>query len=212
MAINTEWRYGVEGVANIPQHGNFANVIQLGERLWMSASATQKENLEVGQWSPATIITNDDGSIYKGTANNCRYISPTEVDINETGTVNLDTSQVDATKCTVKVVWEDDALATQLSNIKFYAFDGVDPVLPPENMTVVAFARGDTTIERNQVGGDVQGMAWNRDGGVNGLNNALYIPDRALAPSHSFYIGFSARVDAYGLHNNSQLRLSFDVS
>lgn len=212
MTVLTSWRYGENGVNNIPVHGNFSAVLAGSERLWMSADKTQRQNLEVGQWAPATIATSDDGSTYIDYGNNDRYVSPSEVDVNELGTVTLDPAQVSQAMASVKISWEDDALNTQLDNVRFFAFDGADPNLPPEELLVVAFERTDVAVKKNRIGGDTAGRAWDADYGVNAVVNSLECDPKPLAASHDFYIGFSVKVLSYGLHTNGMLRLSFDVS
>jgi len=204
MAITTSWNYGTSGTFN--------KSIATNERIWLSGSSSSRTNLEVDQWSPATIITNSDGTNVVGVANNNRYISPTQISVNEGSIKVLSEVETPRTDVTFKITWSDTSLDTALSNGKFYAYNGVTPSVPPTNMSVVAYEHIDTGIRKNRVGGDLAGLAWNEDGGINGLSNALSLASQASALSHDYYIGLSVKVLAYGLQSGSKLRISFDVS
>lgn len=204
MAIITTWKYDTSGT--------FLNTIAVGERIWLSANAAARESLEVGQYAIATLVMDDTGTTLTAAANNTRYVSTTEVDLNQAGQVTLNTGNVAQTACTFKISWEDDVISTVLSNCKFYAFDGTDPAVAPDSTIVVAFEHDGAAIRKNQVGGDVAGRAWDGSFGVNTVSQALSVADQVSAANHDFFIGMSAKVTNYGLHTNAKFRISFDVS
>jgi hypothetical protein len=204
MAVTTEWKYGNTGLFN--------RTVGSTERIWLSASNSVRSNLEVDQWNPCTIVTNTDGTNVIAAANNNRYVSPTEISVNETATRLLNEVETSQSDVTFKITWTDSELDTILSNCKFYAFNGSNPIIPPPNLVITAFEHTGTSIRTNRVGGDLAGLAWTDTGGINGLANALSLANQPSARVHSFFIGFSCKVTAYGLQSGSKIRISFDVS
>lgn len=213
MSIQTSWRYGLKGVANDPTHSNFATVLANSERFWFSGSSSVKESLEVGQYQIGTVITDTTGSILISRTNNCRYVDPTSVNLNENGIVSLDSANVAQEDCTAKITWLDTESSTELNNVKLYAFEGTDPTTAPTNLTLLAFERTASGINKNRINGDTEGLAWDADsGGIGGAENALSCSSKSLAASHDFYIGISSRINSYGTFSSVKIRLSFDVS
>lgn len=204
MAIITSWNYGEDGL--------FQKIIGPSDRIWMSASRSTKSSLEVGQWAAGTLITDDAGTNIIGVATNCRYVDNGRVNIRESGPIQLTANTVSKSDCSIRIEWSDDSTATRLTNCKFYAFNGVDPNVPPSNINIVAFERTDLQVMMDQVNNDTFGKAWDMNYGINGLSNALQCMAQPLAAAHYFYLGFSASVITYGTHTSAELRVSFDVS
>lgn len=142
---------------------------------------------------------------------NVRYVSTTEVSLQEAAAVTLNTTNVQITHCTVKWYYEDDAGNTTLENCLFFAFNGSNPATAPTGVTVLAFQRGTSAINTDRVSdtpGD--GGAWDSSKGIGGSANALELDDHADAASHNVYIGISTSPTSKGLKTGS-FRWEFDA-
>lgn len=199
MAVITAWKTGA------------AHAVTIGaaEKITFSASDSAFQSYRKDTWNPKTIVV-DAALAFVAAGKNCKYIAPTQIDIGA-GTVTLDTTAIATGDCTLKIEWQDDAINTALSNIKFYAYDGTTPATAPANLTVVAFERAAAAINKNRTGGDTTGKAWDAAYGIGGSANALALDNQASAATHTFYIGISARPGSYGQNTGVAFRLEFDV-
>jgi len=197
---------------NYANDGSFDKEIGGSERAWWTDSVSPPvAALEVGAYADKTVVGNSSGSTITDEANNTKYISPTQVDLNGGGTVTLNGGNVAQAAATFQVDWEDDAGATVLSNCKFFVFDGVTPATAPTGVLFVAFERTGSAIRQGNVeGGDTD--AWDDATGVGGSGNSLDMEDQGSTTVHSFFIGVSAKPTAFGTHTAVSLRVSFDVA
>lgn len=126
------------------------------------------------------------------TPKNNKYVSSTEVDIGA-GTVNLSTlTDADAA---LKINFSH-GVAVDLSDVKLYAYDGVDTANAPVGVTFQAAEIGDTS--------------WTN---AEGSANALAIDDSAAAAmSHDMFIATSASPESVGLKSSFKLRVELTYS
>ncbi len=143
---------------------------------------------------------------------NVKYISPTEVSLMGGAPVTLNETNVGEADCTLRWSYQDDTpVNTALSNVRLFAYDGVDPANAPQGVTVLAFERTSTGIYKDRVSdtpGD--GGAWDSSKGIGGSANALICSDRASASIHYFYFGLSMSPTSKG-QKTAKLRLEFDA-
>jgi hypothetical protein len=203
MAVVTNWKYGSDGL--------FGAALGATDKLAFSSAGGALTAISVDAWNPATIVVSALLAVVAA-ARNCRYVSPTQVSLDEAAAITLDATNVAQADCTVRVEWKDDAVNTALSNGKFYAYDGVTATEPPAGCKVVAFERTASAIRKNRIGGDSSGQAWDAAYGIGGNAAALSLADQASSAEHSFYIGISLKPTAYGQNSGIKFRVEFDVS
>lgn len=203
MAIVTAWKYGSDGL--------FDEGFIESEKLAFSGSDEDLSAISVDAWNPATVVV-DSALQFLTAARNCRYVSPTQVSLQEGSPVTLAAANVAQADCTVKVEWKDDAVNTALSNCKFYAYDGVTATEPPAGCKVVAFERTASDVRKNRIGGDADGKGWDAAYGIGGNGAALSLADQASSADHSFYLGISLKPTTYGQNSGIKFRVEFDVS
>jgi len=203
MGIVTEWKYGADGL--------FGSSLGATDKLAFSGASNTRSAISVDAWNPATIVV-DAALTFLAAARNCRYVSPSQVSLQESAAVTLAAANVAQADCTVKVEWKDDAMNTALSNCKFYAYDGVTATEAPAGCKVVAFERTADAIRTNRIGGDAAGKAWDAAYGIGGNGNALSLADQASSADHAFYLGLSLKPTTYGQNSGIKLRVEFDVS
>lgn len=207
MAINTTWNFD----SNLD--GQFTGVIGATDRLAFSKADTGLESISVDAWNPKTIVVTNDLATVQGVARNTKYTSNTGVSLNGTDAVELNTTNVSQSDCTIRVYWQDDAVSTALSNCVFYPYDGVDPEVAPSGVVFCAFEHDGSAINKDLVSDNpADGNAWNASGGVGGNAAALALTAKATATEHMFYLGISAKPTSFGLNTGIKLRLEFDVS
>lgn len=203
MAIVTAWKYGADGL--------FGSGLGETDKLAFSGDTSSLTAISVDAWNPATVVV-DSMLGFVAAARNCRYVSPTQVSLQEGSPVTLAAANVGQADCTVKVEWKDDTVNTALSNCKFYAYDGVTATEPPAGCKVVAFERTVSDIRKNRIGGDTDGKAWDAAYGIGGNANALSLADQASSAEHAFCIGISLKPTTYGQNTGIRFRVEFDVS
>ncbi len=203
MAIVTAWKYGADGL--------FDATLGATDKLAFSGAPTARTSISVDAWNPATIAL-DSLLAFIAAARNCRYVSPTQVSLEEAAAVTLDATNVAQADCTVKIDWKDDAVNTALSNCKFYVYDGVTATEPPAGCKVAAFERTASAVRKNRIGGDTDGKAWDAAYGIGGNANALSLADQASSAEHAFYLGISLKPTTYGQNAGIKFRVEFDVS
>lgn len=143
---------------------------------------------------------------------NCKYASPTTVSLMGGAAVALDAAHVAQNDCTTRWKYQDDAVSTALSNVRFFVYDGTTPATAPSGITACAFERTASGVNKDRVsdtpGG---GGAWDSSKGIGGSANALILDDQASASIHYFYIGQSRAPSSKGLKTAVKARLEFDV-
>jgi hypothetical protein len=204
MAIVTAWKYGDDGL--------FGLTLGATDRLAFSGGGEALPSpMSVDAWNPRTVVV-DSVLAFLNSARNCRYVSPTQVSLEEAAAVALAPANVAQSDCQVKVEWKDDAVNTALSNCKFYAYNGVTASEAPAGCTVVAFERTADAIRKNRIGGDTTGKAWDAAYGCGGNGNALSLADQASSADHAFYLGISLKPTTYGQNSGIKFRVEFDVA
>ena len=140
---------------------------------------------------------------------NCKYYSPTQVQLMDNDPVTLNISNVTDEDCSVKFTYQDTLTNTSVEDVYLFAYDGVDVNDAPSGMRVLAFERTTTGINTDRLSdspGD--GYAWNSSYGIGGLANSLVLDDQGSSAIHSFYVGLSATPLSKGL-KSATLRLEF---
>lgn len=204
MAITSNWKYS--------SAGDFSLTKGSTERFWFSESSTAIEAVAVDKFAEELLVVNSGLTSVIGSCYPVKYASETQVYLGGSATaVDLNTSNVLQSSCSVKVEWEDDSASTALTDCRFYIYDGVNVDNAPDGILVVAFEHDGTVINKNAVG-ETTGKAWNGAVGIGGRNNALKCSDQASASLHSFYLGLSAKPTDYGTHSGVVFAMEFDVS
>ena len=204
MAIITAWMYDING------DGTFTGELSGTDRLVFSNSDASLNSISVDAWNPNSIAMTNDLVTVNGVANNCKYVSTTQISLNGASNVDLNTTNIAQTDTTLKIEWEDDAGDTALADCVFYVYDGVDPIEPPVGVTFCAFERTAAAIRVDTIA--TTGGAWNSVTGIGGNASALDLEDHSSAATHSFYVGLSAKPTAFGLNTSIRMRVEFDVS
>ena len=154
---------------------------------------------------------------------NSRYVSAAsatddgEVSIDEAAAVLFTPTYVDKEDCTLRISYTDDApLSTVMENNRFFAYDGSNVNNPPDDITTVAaeYEVGTPDQINKDRDSDVPGDkgAWDADGGIGGVANALILSDR-LTPTatHYFYLFLSVSPLAKG-QQTGKYRFESDIS
>ena len=204
MAIITTWNYDING------DGTFTGTLAGTDRLVFSNSDSALVSISVDAWNPNSLAMTNDLVTVNGTANNCRYISTTEIALGAGSAVALTAANVVQNDCTLKIDWEDDAGDTALSNCVFYVYNGTDPTIAPAGVVFCAFERTASAVRMDTIG--AAGEAWDGTVGIGGNGNGLDLEAQASAANHTFFIGVSAKPTAFGLNTNIRMRVEFDVS
>lgn len=143
---------------------------------------------------------------------NCKYSGLTTVTLHGGSDVTLNTSNVGINDCTTRWQYQDTEVNTSLSNVVFYVFNTVDPLIAPTGITVCAFEVTASAVNKDRssdTAGD--GGAWDSSKGIGGLNNALILSSKSSSSIHNFYIGISVSPASKGLKTAFRFRLDFDV-
>lgn len=155
-----------------------------------------------------TCKTDGSMSANSGTGQNCKYVSTTEISLNGAAAVTLNTTNVATTACSTRWHYTDSAGNTELSNVRFFAYQG-SPSTAPTDVTVVAFERANASIGTDTDSGS--GRGWNTNYGVGGSANGLQCASQSSAADHYFYIGVSCKPTSRGVKTFT-FRLEFDVT
>ncbi len=191
------WNIDLSGNYLSPQGANFGDGV--------SVSGFQESNHKSNSGMSSDLCTPDH-------IRNCKYVSPTQVSLMGGAPVTLNETNVGDIDCSVRRSYQDDTpVSTALSNIRLFAFDGSVPANPPTGVTVLAFERTGSGINKDRISdtpGD--GGAWDSAKGIGGSANALDIPDRASASTHYFYFGISMSPTSKG-QKTGKMRVEFDA-
>ena len=173
------------------------------------------KKVSVGGYQGSTHKTNAAMSVDNCSPNHMRnteYASATTVKLQGGSAVILNIGNVLQGDCTLRFSYRDTLLATVLEDIYLFVYDGADIYTAPSGIRVLAFERGDATINKDRLSDVVgDGGAWDGDKGIGNLNNALVLDDKASAAIHYFYVGISAKPLSKGL-KLATLRLEFTAS
>ena len=161
-----------------------------------------------GTWNKTIEKTDATMSTPSGSGQNCRYVSTTQVSVNE-GATQLLTALTEH-QISLRWYYNDSAGNTTLSNGQMFTFTGT-PATAPSDVTCVACEWvSPSTINKDTTAG--ANRAWDENYGIGGIANALQLDDQSSAANHYYYTPFSVRPDARGLNNTIVLRTEFDVS
>jgi len=143
---------------------------------------------------------------------NTKYVSATEVSLQEAAAVTLNTTNVQTTHCTLRWYYNDSVGATVTENGLLFAFNGADPAVNPVGCTVLAAERGLAAINKDRdsdTPGD--GYAWHSSYGIGTVTNALILEDQLSMANHYYYLLISVSPTQKGLASGA-IRWEADVS
>ncbi len=153
------------------------------------------DDIIVGAWNQSSHRTDNMKSADLCRPNhmrNCQYASKTQIKLMGGSVVTLIPANVSQADCTLRISFQNLSYDTALSNVRFFAFDGLDINNPPEDIIVCAFERTASVINIDRFSdapGD--GGAWDEGKGIGGAANALICSPHVSASIHYFYIGLS---------------------
>lgn len=123
--------------------------------------------------------------------NNTRYVTGTEIVINELGgTQTLAAGIPTEAECPLEIMFEEDGGATVITGAEFFIFDQSTETNPPTNIVVFGLEQGDTT--------------WTAMTG--GSATPVTLTDQGSATTHSYYIAISVRPTATGVQNAFRMK------
>lgn len=138
--------------------------------------------------------TDDPGTDACGTnhMNNCKYLGASLIDINGGGSEALNDTNLTATECTLRVHF-NHSTSVDVTNPKFYCYDGSTTTTPATGVDVYGFEQGESYTSWTHI---------NDDSGAIGGNNAgerLDLADSSSAATdHYWYIAVSAAPESVG--------------
>lgn len=161
--------------------------------------------ITVGNWQDETHLgAGDPGSdLCAGThANNVKYISSTQCDVNGGGTQN--NSAVVATESTLQVLFTDGS-SVATTNARFYSFDGTTETNEAVGIEAYAFEQGGVSTDWFQINDDSANIGGDNSGTP---NEYLALDNQGAATEHTFYVCVSARPETVG----SKTQFDFGVA
>lgn len=216
MAVVKSFKVGGAAV-NGDQAASFDATVEDTEIFCFSRRHDVIEGVLLGEWAPNVLVTDSGMTAIAEQSKNTVYSSTTQTILvnGDTGVAGnattLDAANVRREDCIIQFNWQDNSVSTALSQGRFYAYDKVSVTNAPTGTTVVGFERTSSAINKNRVGNDLAGKAWDADFGIGGRGNALSLSDQVSASSHTFYLGFSVKPTAYG-SSPFALVIEFDVA
>lgn len=216
MAIIKSFKVGGQAV-NGDLATSFDTTVEDTEVFCFSRRYDVIEGVLINEWAPNVLVTNSGMTAISTQSKNTVYSSETQVILvnGDTGAVGsavtLDIANVRREDCVLQFNWQDNSVVTTLTSGRFYAYDKVNVANAPTNTTVVGFERTASVLNKDRVGNDTAGKAWDDTYGIGGRGNALELSDQSSAASHAFYLGFSVMPTAYG-SSPFAFVIEFDVS
>lgn len=154
----------------------------------------------VGAWNDETHIgSGDPGTDQCGTnhATSVKYISSTQFDSGG-GTETISDANLTQTECTLQIVFTD-ASSVQVTNARFYAYDGTTVTTEAVGVDVVAFENGASATTWTVINDDtVAGALTTGSIGGDNAGERLGLQDSSTATSHTYYIAVSASPESVG--------------
>lgn len=161
--------------------------------------------ITVAAWQDGTHVGNGDpGTDQCGAnhANNVKYISSTQFDLNGGGTETLNDTNLVANECTIRIHFNHTS-AVATSSGRFYSYDdGTGVTTEAPDVEIYAFEQGVAATTWTQINDDSAGI-----GGDN-AGERLALGDSGSATDHYFYIAISVSPETVG----AKATLSFGVN
>jgi len=155
----------------------------------------------VAAWQDETHIGNGDPGTDQCGANhpnNVKYISSTQYQLNGGGTTTLNDTNLTNDQVTLQVIFTD-ASSVQITNARFYAYDGTTTTTEAVGVDVVAFERGVSATTWTVINDDtVAGALTNGSIGGDNAGERLGLQDQTTATDHTYYIAISASPESVG--------------
>jgi hypothetical protein len=196
----------------VTRSGSYVTISATGNRIGFNG-ATFGSSIGVGEFQDSTHVTDDTMSTdfcpsASGHLNNCKYVSPTEINLNSAGTATLTGTVTTGTQCTIKIWFEEDTSDTSVSNVRFYAYDGTTPTSDPTGVSTTSFEWTPSGINTDSINGS--GDAWDAANGTNNSANKLIMDSQPTSSGHEFWLGLSASPDSTGLKTSFVYRVELD--
>lgn len=169
----------------------------------------------VATWQDGTHLGDDDpGSDQCGAnhANNVKYVSSTQFNLNGGGTETLNDTNLTSSECTLRVIFTHGS-AVSTSSARFYAYDGSTTTTPAVGVDVVAFEQGVTATTWTVINDEtVAGALTNGSIGGDNTSERLDLGDQGSATDHTFYIAVSASPESVGAKTSFDFGLALTYS
>jgi hypothetical protein len=196
----------------ITRSGTYVTISATGNRIGFNG-ATFGSSIGVGEYQDSTHVTDDTMSVdyctsASGHLNNTKYVSATEVDLNGSGTASLTGTVTSSGDCTIWIRFEEDTGATTVSNVRFYAYDGITPTTAPSGVQTVSFEWTASGTNTDTLQG--AGKAWDSTAGTNTSSRKLIMDPQASSTVHDFWLGLSASPTSVGLKTAFVYRIELD--